>query len=108
MKRLMAMARTTATVTVSLPPEMAAELERVQKVEHRTRSELVREALRQYIRAASVRAVRDRIAELPEEEPFPDEVEAIEAGRRESRARKPAPTHHAMVRRTHRPRSKRS
>jgi len=42
------MARTTVTFTVSLPPEMAAEIERVMKEEHRTRSELIREALRRY------------------------------------------------------------
>jgi metal-responsive CopG/Arc/MetJ family transcriptional regulator len=44
------MARITATFSVSLPPEMAAQLGQVQKEEHRTRSELVREALRQYFR----------------------------------------------------------
>ena len=104
----MDMTRTTATVTISLPPAMAAELERIQKAEHRTRSELVREALRQYMRGAPARAARGRIAELPEEEPLPDEFEAIEAGRRDSRARKPAPTRHAMVRRTHRPRARRT
>ena len=43
------MTRTTATFSVSLPPEMAAELELVRKGEHRTRSELIREALRQYM-----------------------------------------------------------
>lgn len=42
------MARTTVTFTVSLPPEMAAEVESVRKEEHRTRSELIREALRRY------------------------------------------------------------
>jgi metal-responsive CopG/Arc/MetJ family transcriptional regulator len=34
---------------------MAEELERVRKQEHRTRSELIREALRQYFRALNVR-----------------------------------------------------
>jgi hypothetical protein len=42
------MARTTATFTISLPPEMLTEVEAVRKAEHRTRSELVREALRLY------------------------------------------------------------
>jgi Ribbon-helix-helix protein, copG family len=45
-----AMSRTTETFTISLPPEMAAELERVRKGEHRTRSELIREALCLYFR----------------------------------------------------------
>lgn len=43
------MARTTVTFTISLPPAMGAELEEMQRKEHRTRSELVREALRWYI-----------------------------------------------------------
>ena len=73
------MPRTTATFSVSLPPEMAAELERVRKHEHRTRSELVREALRSYIRDAAVRDLKRRIAVLPEEEPTRDELEAITA-----------------------------
>jgi metal-responsive CopG/Arc/MetJ family transcriptional regulator len=42
------MYRIIATFSVSLPPEMAEELEEVMKEEHRTRSELVREALRRY------------------------------------------------------------
>ena len=40
--------RTTQTMTVSLPPEMLARFEAVRKAESRTRSELVREALRTY------------------------------------------------------------
>ena len=42
------MARTTETMTISLPPSFRQQLERVRKEEHRTRSELVREALRAY------------------------------------------------------------
>src|ERR1035438_5795919 len=40
--------RTTDTMTISLPPGMAKQLARVQKEEHRTRSELLREAWRHY------------------------------------------------------------
>ena len=40
--------RTTDTMTISLPPAMAKQMERVQEEEHRTRSELLREAWRQY------------------------------------------------------------
>jgi CopG family transcriptional regulator / antitoxin EndoAI len=40
--------RTTCTMTVSLPPAMVEEFEKVRKAENRTRSELVREALRTY------------------------------------------------------------
>ena len=44
----MDVARTTETMTISLPPAFRQQLERVRKEEHRTRSELVREALRVY------------------------------------------------------------
>jgi predicted transcriptional regulator len=40
--------RTTDTLTISLPPAMAKQMEKIQKEEHRTRSELLREAWRQY------------------------------------------------------------
>jgi Arc/MetJ-type ribon-helix-helix transcriptional regulator len=43
--------RETTTFTVSLPPAMAKQVERAMKAEHRTRSELVREALRVYLSA---------------------------------------------------------
>ena len=43
--------RVTRTISISLPPEMLKEAERVAKEEGRTKSELVREALRRYIRA---------------------------------------------------------
>src|SRR6266542_1080462 len=72
--------RTSATFSISLPPEMADELERVRRQEHRTRSELVREALRHYIRAAEARSVHQRIGKLPEAEPTADEVAAIKEG----------------------------
>lgn len=40
--------RTTDTMTISLPPAMAKQIEQVQRQENRTRSELLREAWRQY------------------------------------------------------------
>lgn len=40
--------RTTDTMTISLPPAMAQQMDKVRKQEHRTRSELLREAWRQY------------------------------------------------------------
>jgi Arc/MetJ-type ribon-helix-helix transcriptional regulator len=79
----MAMTRTTATFSISLPPNMAAELERVRKQEHRTRSELVREALRRYMHEAQTRVLQNRIAALPEETPDADERAAIAEGGRE-------------------------
>ncbi len=64
------MSRTTSTLTISLPPAMLAQLERVRKAEHRTRSELLREALRTYF---SIR--------VPEITPTPGELRAIRRGR---------------------------
>ena len=43
--------RTTQTMTISLPPAMVRQFEQVRKAESRTRSELVREALRAYFEA---------------------------------------------------------
>ncbi len=102
----MTMSRTTATFSVSVPPEMAVELERVRKVEHRTRSELVREALRHYIRAASLRRVKERAASLPEAEPEADEIETITLGRRTFAAGRSVPLRHALDRRSQRSRAK--
>ncbi|MBI5027030.1 MAG: ribbon-helix-helix protein, CopG family [Nitrospirae bacterium] len=41
--------RTTKVTTLSLPPEMVKEVERLTREEKRTKSELFREALRKYI-----------------------------------------------------------
>jgi len=41
--------RPSQTVTVSLPPELAREVDRVARKEGRSRSEMFREALRQYL-----------------------------------------------------------
>jgi CopG family transcriptional regulator/antitoxin EndoAI len=57
--------RTTKTMTVSLPPAMVKEFERVRKAENRTRSELIREALRLYF-GRSVAEVTASPAELAE------------------------------------------
>jgi len=45
----MNMARITKTVTLSLPPEMDKKISALMKKEGRTRSELLREALRRYM-----------------------------------------------------------
>lgn len=49
--------RETATFTVSLPPAMARQVEHAMKAEHRTRSELVREALRMYLSSRLIASV---------------------------------------------------
>ena len=41
--------RPTRTVTISLPPDLARRVDRVARAEGRSRSELFREALRQYL-----------------------------------------------------------
>lgn len=43
------MPRTTETITFSLPPVMAKRMAKLMKIEGRTKSELLREALRDYI-----------------------------------------------------------
>ena len=63
--------RTRQTFTISLPPAMAEQVEKTMQAENRTRSELVREALRTYI----------AIRQFPEEAPTPAELRAIRRGR---------------------------
>ncbi len=62
--------RTRQAMSISLPPEMIAKVERVREAEHRTRSELVREALRTYF---------DR--RIPEEPLARAELAAVRRGR---------------------------
>ena len=99
------MPRTTATFSVSLPPEMAKELERVRRTEHRTRSELVREALRTYLRRADILDLQARIDKLPEEAAEADELEAIREGRHHKSRRLNRPAHE-LRRPRRRPRTK--
>jgi metal-responsive CopG/Arc/MetJ family transcriptional regulator len=58
------MARTTITFTMSLPPAMAEQLENTMAREHRTCSELVREALRRYFKE-NVEPGRDQSISSP-------------------------------------------
>ena len=46
----MAIGRTTKTITISIPREMDAQIKELMRVKGRTRSELLREALRCYMR----------------------------------------------------------
>ncbi|MGB7621616.1 MAG: ribbon-helix-helix protein, CopG family [Terriglobia bacterium] len=70
--------RTTQTMTISLPPAMLKEIERVRLAENRTRSELMREALRTYLRTFYSR--------FPIEAPTKAEAAAIRRGRAEIRS----------------------
>ena len=56
--------RTRATMTISLPPEMIQGVEEIRTAEYRTRSELVREALRTYFAGRRIREVAASRAEL--------------------------------------------
>jgi metal-responsive CopG/Arc/MetJ family transcriptional regulator len=60
-----------AKVTISLPEELLREADAAGAREHRTRSELVQEALRWYL----------RISTLPVADPTRGEIAAIKAGR---------------------------
>lgn len=83
-------------VTISLPPPLLKKAERVAREENRTKSELLREALRFYVETREVRktAARERLLELidrvqartrgvPAKEIRKVVQEAIEAVRRE-------------------------
>lgn len=58
------------TINISLPPDMARRVDQASKREHRTRSELVREALRVYLAhsysptASELRAIENGRAEI--------------------------------------------
>jgi metal-responsive CopG/Arc/MetJ family transcriptional regulator len=61
-------------ISVSIPEEMLPEIDNAARREHRSRSELIREALHRYLSSE-----RGRMIALDNAEP--DEVEAIERGR---------------------------
>jgi metal-responsive CopG/Arc/MetJ family transcriptional regulator len=63
----------TAKVTISLPVAMLEAADEAGAREHRSRSELIREALRWYLRTSV----------LPVEKATPEDMAAIEAGRAE-------------------------
>ncbi len=68
---------TVKSVTISLPGEMLEELDRLRKRLHRSRSELLREAFRQYAAGGSAR-------KIPIVDPEPGELDALEHGRRQT------------------------
>ena len=54
--------RTTRTWTISLPPALGKEAERTAREESRTKSELVREALRMYLEERRWRKIQQKTA----------------------------------------------
>ena len=55
--RGISLVRTSKTFTISLPPEMAAQVEELMQEEGRTRSELIREALRRYVEEREIKSL---------------------------------------------------
>jgi CopG family transcriptional regulator/antitoxin EndoAI len=54
------MSRRSSVLSISLPPEMSSDLDAVASQERRSRSELVREAVRQYILLARWKSLRQK------------------------------------------------
>jgi predicted transcriptional regulator len=78
----------TRTFTVSFPPQLAEQVERLAAAESRTTSELFREAFRTY-RAQRVRTIFERLHKLTEgSEPYtPEDIERfVDEDRAERRA----------------------
>ena len=77
------MGRTTKTITFSLPPEMADQVTEIMKSEGRTKSELLREALRRYIEDREWRQVlRYGERRAREQGIDPEDVDALLKGYR--------------------------
>ena len=69
--------RSVKSLTISLPLDMIEELDRLSHRQHRSRSELLREAFRCYAAGASEQ-------QILVVDPEPDELEALEQGRAET------------------------
>lgn len=67
---------TAKMISVSLPEEMLPEIDSMARREHRSRSELIREALRRYLAADGGRMI-------PVDDAQPDEAKSIARGRQE-------------------------
>ncbi|MCH7978461.1 MAG: ribbon-helix-helix protein, CopG family [Acidobacteria bacterium] len=79
--------RNPSTITVSLPPEIAEEFEQVRKAENRSRSEMIREALRTYFTF---------LHRFPEVRPTKSELTAIRRGRQAYARGEYAPLEHVF------------
>jgi CopG family transcriptional regulator/antitoxin EndoAI len=66
------MSRKSSIVTISLPSDLTLDLDSAAKQERRSRSELVREAVRQYVTLAKWKALRQKA-----------ELKAVEQGLKE-------------------------
>lgn len=61
------MGRTTKTITISVPPQMERQIQELMRLEGRTRSELLREALRRYMDDRRLRLLSQEIGERARE-----------------------------------------
>ena len=66
--------RTTKVYSITMPPDLAKQAERLAKKENRTMSELMREALRRYQQPQVLLDVRDYIRQIA---PTPPALQAI-------------------------------
>lgn len=70
--------RTAKVISLSLPPGMEKEVQQVAKEEHRTISELLREAFRQYLANRDLAAIRKEGRKIAAKRKLkPDDVEAV-------------------------------
>lgn len=67
---------TSKMISVSMPEDLLPEIDEVARRDRRSRSAVIREAVRRYLSARSGRSV-------PLDDAQPDEIEAIERGRDE-------------------------
>jgi metal-responsive CopG/Arc/MetJ family transcriptional regulator len=76
--------RTAKVISLSLPPDMEKEVQKVAKEEHRTISELLREAFRQYLANRDLGIVREEGRQLAKRMKLkPDDVgNIVKSGRR--------------------------
>lgn len=76
--------RTAKVISLSLPPDMEKEVQQVAKEEHRTISELLREAFRQYLARRDLTIVRKEGRKVAKRMKLkPDDVaKIVRAGRR--------------------------
>lgn len=83
--------RTTTPITVSLPGDLLRETQRVAKEESRTRSELIRDALQQYLASRRWQRLRQWGAETAERLGLKTEadlqrlLDEVRAGRRKAK-----------------------
>ena len=81
------MGRRTRTITISIPPEMEAQIQELMRLEGRTRSELLREALRRYVDNWRLRLLSQEIGQKAQEASITTEeqVNELVRARRDSK-----------------------